>query len=217
MIRPAEYLVCSSSKNTAHPLQHAELQLLAVALGERLKFARDSWKHCFLLCMVQNLVFQSCISFSKLLQCNRLWEYNGVFLVFLCVLTVFCELQVVAGWNFARACWRMYSSRPPKENPSRLFFCGFVGVVFGHKFKVVFQTFHLVPVPNSAQTLDMDQNLLSTVLKYCDARLVHLKDPPPPPPPPPHFLRFTILWAINTPKPYSPGFLFENVMHLWSN
>ena len=42
-----------------------------------------------------------------------------------------------------------------------------------------FQTFHLVPVPNSAQTLVMEQSLLSTVLKCCDARsvlLFHLKD-----------------------------------------
>ena len=67
----------------------------------------------------------------------------------------------------------MYSSGPPKENPSRLKYCGFVGVVFGHKFK----TFHLVPVPNSAQTLDKDQSLLSTVHKCCDARSVHLKGP----------------------------------------
>ena len=68
----------------------------------------------------------------------------------------------------------MYSSRPPKRLNNAFLFCGFVGVVF--------QIFHLVPVPNSAQTLDMDQSLLSTVLKCCDARsvlLFHLKDVSP--------------------------------------
>ena len=39
--------------------------------------------------------------------------------------------------------------------------------------KGIFQTFHLVPLPNSAPTLDMDQSLLSTVPNCCDARSVH--------------------------------------------
>ena len=37
----------------------------------------------------------------------------------------------------------------------------------------LFKTIHLVPVPNSAQTLDMDRSLPST-LKFCDARSVLL-------------------------------------------
>ena len=45
-------------------------------------------------------------------------------------------------WWQAEICKSMYSSRPPKENPSRLnFFLWFVGVVFGHKFKILFRHF----------------------------------------------------------------------------
>ena len=55
-----------------------------------------------------------------------------------------------------------------KSVDTKIMHCGFVGVVFGHIL------FHLVPVPTSAQTLDIDQSLLSTVLKCSDARSVLL-------------------------------------------
>ena len=59
----------------------------------------------------------------------------------------------------------------------------------------IFQAFHVVPVPNSAQTLDMDQSLLSTALKCCDARSVLL-----------FHLLFEVYQCLSNKHP-SPGYL----------